>query len=206
MFMQKITIYTDGSSKGNPGPGGWASLIIHDRKIHKIFGNESNTTNNRMELLAVIKALKWVRSAFKPGTVNIHIKSDSSLIIKTMNEGWKTKKNLDLWEQLGKATDGTTIKWEWVKGHATNKYNNECDRIAQEQADKVVHTGRAVKSDKDSNFFCEKCRKGTDGVLSRKSDTSPIRVDCTHCGQYIKFAPKSEANLKRISGNNQTLF
>lgn len=198
--MKKITIYTDGSSKGNPGPGGWAALIIVDRKVHKIFGNEPSTTNNRMEMLAVVKAFEWVRNKFKKNLPEVVVRSDSNLIIQTMNEGWKTKKNLDLWKDLGKMTEGMTIKWEWVKGHAKNRYNNECDRLAQLAADQVESREKSEeRSADDQNFYCEKCGKSTEGVLSQKTPDSPIRVDCTHCGKYIKFAPKSEANLKRAS-------
>jgi len=203
--MKKITIYTDGSSKGNPGPGGWAAIVMHDRKTHKLFGNELNTTNNRMELLAIIEAFEWVRKNFKKDVPDILVRSDSNLIIKTMNDGWKTKKNLDLWKRLGESTVGMTIKWEWVKGHAKNRYNNECDRIAQDQADLIISENRPPRAE-DNGFFCEKCRKETPGILSQKSKRSPIRVDCTHCGKYIKFAPKSEANLNRIVPIRESLL
>ncbi len=207
--MKKITIYTDGSSKGNPGPGGWAALVMYDRKTHKLFGSEPNTTNNRMELLAVIKAFEWVRENFKKDIPAVLVRSDSDLIIKTMNEGWKTKKNTDLWAQLGEVTEGLTIKWEWVKGHAKNKYNNECDRLAQEMSSSCCNSSSSVVVDSgsgSSSFFCEKCQKETPGILSQKSDESPIRVDCTFCGKYIKFAPKTEANLKRIESKSVNLF
>jgi len=203
--MKKITIYTDGSSKGNPGPGGWAALVIYDRKVHKVFGNEPSTTNNRMELLAIIKGFEWVQKKFKRSVPPVTVRSDSNLVIKTMNEGWKTKKNLDLWEDLDRVTEGLTIKWEWVKGHALNRYNNECDRIAQEQADEVVGNLQLAASS-GGDFFCEKCKKGTRGDLSQKTPDSPIRVDCTHCGKYIKFAPKTKENLKRTKSSQKSMF
>lgn len=195
--MKKILIYTDGSSKGNPGPGGWAALIFHGReKVAEIFGNEGSTTNNRMEMLAIIKAFEWVRKNFKK-VPTVVVRSDSNLVIKTMTSGWKRKKNVDLWEELSNLTLDLTIKWEWVKGHALNRYNNECDRIAQEQADLAASKPQVKFAAKPGKFFCEKCQEETDGILSQKSPASPVRVDCTHCGKYIKFAPKTKGNLKR---------
>ena len=204
--MKKIIIYTDGSSKGNPGPGGWAALIFHGRtKVAEIFGNEDSTTNNRMEMLAIIKGFLWVRKNFKKIPL-VTVRSDSNLIIKTMTQNWKRKKNQDLWEELSQVTEGLTIDWEWVKGHANNKYNNVCDRIAQEQADLVLSKPSVKFVAKPGKFYCEKCKEETDGVLSQKSPTSPIRVDCTHCGKYIKFASQTKENKKRAKKNKPSLF
>ncbi|HAU39882.1 MAG: ribonuclease H, ribonuclease HI [Candidatus Peregrinibacteria bacterium GW2011_GWF2_43_17] len=193
-----ITIYTDGSSLGNPGPGGWAALIIHEGKVTKLCGNEPDTTNNRMELLGVIKAFEWVGKNFK-NPPSITVKSDSSLVIKTMTENWKTKKNTDLWKRLSEFAD-FTIKWEWVKGHAKNKYNNQCDELAREQASKIASI---PSNKKTADFFCTKCNKETKGILSQKTPDSPIRIDCEHCGKYIRFAEKTKKNLGRIHGSNK---
>ena len=223
--MEKITIYTDGSSKGNPGPGGWAALVIFssgvsrrettinmdfanaksDKKNLIVSGGEPSTTNNRMEILAVIKGLELARKKFGK-KVAVTVISDSSLVIKTMNEGWKTKKNVDLWEALGRAADGLKIKWEWVKGHAHDKYNNECDRLAQKEADKLIGSETHIASDDGDGFHCEKCGKTTEGILSQKTSNSPIRVDCANCGKYIKFAPKTKENLARVAKKQESLF
>lgn len=188
-----ITIYTDGSSLGNPGPGGWAALIIHGGKVTKLCGNEQDTTNNRMELLSVIKAFEWVRENLKNPPLII-VKSDSNLVIKTMTEDWKIKKNTDLWKRLSGFAN-FTIKWEWVKGHAQNKYNNQCDKLAHEQAEKITND---ILNKKSKDFFCQKCNKETKGILSQKALGSPIRVDCEYCGKYIKFAEKTKRNLSRV--------
>ncbi len=205
--MKQITIYTDGSSKGNPGPGGWAAIVLMDKEKQVLSGNEQKTTNNRMELLAIVRAFEWISENVDARDIPVSVNSDSNLIIQTMNEGWKTKKNIDLWEALGKAIEGWDIEWKWVKGHSTNKLNNECDRIAQEEADKVEPTDDEIVADSNGEFFCENCNNSTEGILTQKTPDSPIRVDCTHCGKYIKFASKTKANLERVNlGSQDSLF
>ncbi|MFA6528776.1 MAG: ribonuclease H [Candidatus Gracilibacteria bacterium] len=201
--MKQIKIYTDGSSKGNPGPGGWAFVVLADgsAKTRSILcassGGEDATTNNRMEIMGAIEALEWVRKNFARASLKIDLFSDSSLLIKTMRGEFKSKKNLDLWRELAQLAEGLNIKWNWVKGHATDKYNNMCDKLAQDAADKVEPAVEV--SDKDvQGFYCPKCKKETDGILTQKTSDSPIRVDCTHCGKYIKFAEKTEENLGRV--------
>lgn len=195
--MKQIKIYTDGSSKGNPGPGGWAFVVSAEGKMKKSFGGESATTNNRMEITGAIKALSWVRKNFVRTDFKINLFSDSSLLIKTMSGEFKCKKNLDLWRELAALTEGLNIKWNWIKGHATDKYNNECDKLAQAAADKVP-VGNCEKKHIEK-FYCTKCNKDTDGVLTQKTSDSPIRVDCTYCGKYIKFAEKTDGNLGRVA-------
>lgn len=204
--MKKIIIYTDGSSKGNPGPGGWAALIFYGReKVAEIFGNEGSTTNNRMEMLAIIKAFEWVRKKFKK-VPPVVVRSDSNLVIKTMTQNWKRKRNQDLWDELTELVIDLTVEWEWVKGHSTNRYNNVCDKIAQEQADLAMAKPQVKFTGKPGKFFCEKCKEETDGILSQKSPDSPIRVDCTHCGKYIKFASQTKENLKRAKDSSPSSF
>ncbi|MBU1992605.1 MAG: ribonuclease H [Patescibacteria group bacterium] len=133
-----IKIYTDGSCLGNPGPGGWAAIVLHDGNEVELYGNEKDTTNNRMEIISAVEALKWVRNVAKINENNqkeqIKIYADSSLLVKTINENWKRKKNQDLWGELDKARGFLNIKWEWVKGHHEDKYNNKADKLALEQA------------------------------------------------------------------------
>lgn len=139
MQNRKIEIYTDGSCLGNPGPGGWAALIIIDDKETAISGNETDSTNNRMEMTAIIKALEWLRKEFpselKDLTINIY--SDSNLIIQTLKLGWKRKANTDLWAEMDKLRAWLNINWNWVKGHHTNKHNNFVDQLAVRKAKEI---------------------------------------------------------------------
>ncbi len=142
MQNRKIEIYTDGSCIGNPGPGGWAAIILYEGKENKISGNDPDTTNNRMEMMAIIQALKWLRQ--KSGLSHedlqnhkIEIHSDSNLIIQTMNQGWKKKANTDLWAELDRLRAWLDIGWKWVKAHHTDKYNNLADELAFKEAQEI---------------------------------------------------------------------
>ena len=139
-----IKIYTDGSCLGNPGNGGWAAIIIDDKKKIQIKGSKKDTTNNQMELLAPIKALKKI-----PKGSNVQIFTDSKYVKSGITEwinnwkknGWKTAnkqpvKNKELWTELDQMTYEFQIKWSWVKGHSTDVLNNEVDLIAREAANK----------------------------------------------------------------------
>lgn len=189
-----IEIYTDGSCLKNPGPGAYAVLILHNDKEKVLKGREQNTTNNRMEMMAIIKALEFVNE--NKITQEINLYSDSRLIVQTLNLGWKRKANLDLWQMLDKELQSVKdIKFNWVKGHADNKYNNKVDEIAQTEARKVKPTKK--KSEKKLQFTCSKCGKETNGRIGLKPETEHIRVDCTHCGAFIKFASHEKELLKK---------
>ena len=142
MKNEKIIIYTDGSCIGNPGPGGWGAIIRHGETELDISGGEKDTTNNRMEMMAIIEALKWVKtkSGLKKeelSEVGIEVFSDSNLLVQSLNLGWKRKANLDLWGEMDEARGWLNIKWTWVKAHSTNKYNNLVDEIAFAAATKA---------------------------------------------------------------------
>ncbi|MFC1615940.1 ribonuclease H [Patescibacteria group bacterium] len=141
MKENKIHIYTDGSCLGNPGPGGWGVVILIKDKQHELKGGEADSTNNRMEMTAVIKALSWLQkksniSEKKLSNSKISIHSDSNLIVQTMNQGWKRKANTDLWAKIDKLRAWLNITWIWVKAHADNKYNNQADQLALNEATK----------------------------------------------------------------------
>ena len=137
-----IKIYTDGSCLENPGNGGWAAIIIDDKKKTQIKGSKKNTTNNQMELLAPIQALKKIPKGSK-----IEIFTDSKYVKSGITEwihnwkknGWKTAdkqpvKNKELWEELDLLNNEFEISWNWVKAHSTDQLNNEVDLIAREAA------------------------------------------------------------------------
>ena len=137
-----IKIYTDGSCLGNPGNGGWAAIIIDDEKKIQIKGSKKDTTNNQMELLAPIKALKKI-----PNGSNVQIFTDSKYVKSGITEwihnwkknGWKTAnkqpvKNKELWIDLDELSKNFQIEWTWVKGHSIDQLNNEVDAMAREIA------------------------------------------------------------------------
>ncbi len=138
--MSQITIYTDGSSRGNPGPGGFGAILIAGSHRKELSGGFRHTTNNRMELMAVIKALE----ALKKTGMHLTVYSDSQYVVRAVNEGWlpnwirmnfKGKKNKDLWMMYHKLAQPHDVRFVWVKGHADNPLNNRCDILATEAAD-----------------------------------------------------------------------
>lgn len=140
--MQKeLKIYTDGAARGNPGPGGYGAILIWGNVEKELSGGYKRTTNNRMELMAVIKALE----SLKREALNITIYSDSQYVVKAVSEGWLRKwiatsfkggkKNRDLWMQYHDLAQRHNIKFVWVRGHADNVYNNRCDILATTAAD-----------------------------------------------------------------------
>jgi ribonuclease HI len=198
-----LFLYTDGSALGNPGPGGWAAIIQDGKKDVELSGGEAHTTNNRMEMLAVIEGLKWIKK--NQGTERpVKLFSDSSLVVKSLNEGWKRKANQDLWADLDAVLEGFSFTAEWVKGHADNVYNQRCDVLAVSAAEgmaKKASKERASSPEQPSAskgaFACGQCRKSSAGRLGYLPETGMIRVDCAHCGHYIKFAPPTPQNLKK---------
>ena len=135
----KFKIYTDGACSGNPGPGGWGAVIFDvDSNQENISGNESNTTNNRMELLAAIMALKKIKknSEVVIFTDSTYVKNGiTEWVIKWKKNGWKNAnkkpvKNKDLWIKLDGLCLKNKVSWKWVIGHSTNKYNNLADKLA----------------------------------------------------------------------------
>lgn len=131
----EIIVYTDGSCLGNPGPGGWAAIIMENDE-EKIAGGEKETTNNRMEMMGVIEALRFLNKKYgkKLQSKKIHFFIDSNLIVQTLNVGWKKKMNKDLWAEIERLSAWLNIKWDWIKAHHEDKHNIEVDKMAQEQA------------------------------------------------------------------------
>lgn len=126
MNRETIYLYTDGAASGNPGPGGYAAVLKCGSLCKELSGGFALTTNNRMELLAVIKGLEAIRWKDVP----VEIYSDSTYVVKTVTENWKRKKNQDLWAQLDAVSAGRQLNWHWIKGHAGHPENERCDRLA----------------------------------------------------------------------------
>ena len=137
--MKTVTLYTDGACSGNPGPGGWGAILEYMGHRREMSGGEGETTNNRMELTAVIKGLMALK---EPCVVELY--SDSKYVIDGLSKGWavswrsrgwvkaekKPALNPDLWEQLLALTEKHQMRYHWVKGHAENPDNNRCDELA----------------------------------------------------------------------------
>lgn len=144
--MKQVQIYTDGACSGNPGPGGWAAVLIYNGKEKEISGGVKQTTNNRMELFAPIMALKQLKENCK-----VTLYTDSAYLHKAFEEGWldswqknnwrtankKEVANVDLWKLLISAMNGHTVTFVKVKGHADNEYNNRCDKLAVAEVKKI---------------------------------------------------------------------
>lgn len=137
--MTDVTIYTDGACSGNPGPGGWAAILIAGDDAKRLTGGEPHTTNNRMELTAALEAL---RALEEPADVTLH--TDSAYLSNAFNQGWLDNwqendwqtssnddvKNEKLWKALLEQADRHEVEWVWVKGHADNELNNMADELA----------------------------------------------------------------------------
>ena len=120
-----ITIHTDGACVGNPGPGGWAAILVEDGSKRSVQGGQEKTTNNRMEMLAVIKGLEAV-----PASSKVTVFSDSQYVVNTMTRNWKRKANQDLWPRLDAEVAKRDVAWQWIRGHAGDPLNEEADRLA----------------------------------------------------------------------------
>lgn len=145
--MEEVTIYTDGACSGNPGPGGWGSILMMGENKKEISGGSANTTNNIMELTAVIEALKLLK---RPCKVNVY--SDSAYVVNAftqnwiygwMKKNWRTAsndpvKNKELWQELYSLTKIHDVTFNKVKGHADNELNNRCDELARIESAKAI--------------------------------------------------------------------
>ena len=142
--MKKVCIYTHGACSGNPGPGGWAAILTYGENERELSGGESATTNNRMELMAVISALTALKESCE-----VELWTDSQYIEKAINEGWlagwkrrgwKRKggelKNIELWQELDRLLGLHRVNFNWLKGHDGHEYNERCDALAVAERDK----------------------------------------------------------------------
>ena len=145
--MKTVILYTDGACSGNPGPGGWAAILKYREIERELSGGEAETTNNRMELTAVIRGLQALK---EPCIVELW--SDSRYVIDALSKGWaqlwrkkgwikadkKPALNVDLWEVLLPLTETHELHYHWVKGHDVNEYNNRCDALAVAEREKFA--------------------------------------------------------------------
>lgn len=144
---KEVKLYTDGACSGNPGPGGYGAILIYKGVEKEISGGELNTTNNKMEIMAVLKGLEMIKEP-----CNVTVYSDSAYVVNSVQMGWleswrknnwkkadKSKvKNIDLWEKLLEFMQIHNIKFVKVKGHSDNEYNNRCDKLAVAEREKLA--------------------------------------------------------------------
>ena len=144
--MKQVTLYTDGACSGNPGPGGWGAVLIYGEHEKDLSGAQTDTTNNRMEMTAVIRALE---ALIEPCDVTLY--SDSKYVLDGITKwvhGWKKRgwvnaskkpvRNADLWHELIEVSDRHQIDWQWVKGHSGHPENDRVDRLASDAADQIA--------------------------------------------------------------------
>jgi ribonuclease HI len=139
--MKEITLYTDGAARGNPGPGGYGAILMYGHHRKELSQGFKHTTNNRMELWAIIAGLEEIKNRDIP----VVVYSDSQYVVNSVTKGWletwmKTnfkggKKNADLWKKYHALAKNFSVRMVWVKGHADNPYNNRCDELATAAAD-----------------------------------------------------------------------
>ena len=145
LSKKTVTLYTDGACSGNPGPGGWAAILMFGGRKRELSGGEGHTTNNRMELMGVIAGLEALK---EPCAVELY--TDSKYVADGLQKGWakgwrakgwkkadgKSALNVDLWERLLNLSEAHALNIHWVKGHADNEYNNRCDELAVAESTK----------------------------------------------------------------------
>ncbi len=162
--MKEVTIYTDGGCDGNPGPGGWAAILVYGKSKKEISGGELATTNNRMEIKAAAAAIALLK---EPCAVTLY--TDSEYLRRGITEwlpnwkrrGWKTiqkkkVKNQDLWQELDAISQGHKINWQWLKGHAGHSKNERCDALAAEVIRKIKSNSTASQLKLELQKFREK--------------------------------------------------
>ena len=144
--MKTVILYTDGACSGNPGPGGWASILRYGENTRELSGGEAQTTNNRMELMGVIEGLRALKEKCA-----VELYSDSQYIVNALTNGWLRDwkrrgwkrrdgelKNAELWQELDGLLQKHAVTAHWVKGHADNEYNNRCDALAVAEREKYT--------------------------------------------------------------------
>ncbi len=150
MSKKHVSIFTDGACRGNPGPGGWGALLRYNDHEKTLSGADAHTTNNRMEMMAAIEALKSLKES-----CDVELTTDSEYLRKGITEwvvkwkknGWKSAqkkpvKNQDLWQALDDETQRHTITWHWVKGHSGHPENEQADLLANQGIDKLLTAGK----------------------------------------------------------------
>tara|TARA_E500000081_G_C6073446_1_gene324121 strand:- start:28 stop:900 length:873 start_codon:yes stop_codon:yes gene_type:complete len=190
-----INIYTDGACSVNPGVGGWGAVIIYDSGMEeKIYGSDPETTNNRMEITAVIKSLEKVNEKN-----SIKIYSDSTYVINTITKNWKRNANNDLWDALDKLLEGRDIQWEWVKGHSGDKYNDIADKLAVDAITSLKKNNSKELSHLDSEGKIKMVDVSGKGITSRTAVVSGKVVMKKETLEIIKKGELKKGDIFTLS-------
>jgi cyclic pyranopterin phosphate synthase len=198
-----IWVYTDGACVGNPGPGGWAAVIVDGGERREVKGREDRTTNNRMELLAAINGLE----ATPPGS-EVTVSSDSQYLVHTMTRNWKRRSNNDLWKKLDELAAERTVHWVWLRGHAGHPENERADTLANRMANGSANTpgpthfdaeGRVHMVDITSKEPSERVATAKGSVVMQPATLSMIRQ-----GEAAKGDVLAVAQIAGISAAKQT--
>ena len=197
-----IDIYTDGSCIGNPGPGGWAAIIVENGATRKLHGRDEKTTNNKMEVLAAIQGIE----ATPPG-VDVCVHSDSSYLINTMTKNWKRNKNRDLWARLDSAVARRNVQWRWVKGHSGHPMNEKADRIANAEARGEPVNNQPTPSQSDHPPTVIPAKAGIQSPVIHQSPSTELNpspekklshVDATGKAQMVDVGPKDSTERMAV--------
>jgi cyclic pyranopterin phosphate synthase len=198
-----IHIYTDGACVGNPGPGGWAAIIMDGAKRRELKGREEGTTSNRMEILAAIKGLEQTP---KDSRVTIH--SDSQYLVRTMTENWKRNTNLDLWHELDRLVAERSVDWVWIKGHNDQPENERANRLASEMAGLKEKTAAPTHFDSEGKvrMVDVSAKPATERVAIAKGVVimKPATLEMVKKGETAKGDVLAVAQMAGIMAAKQT--
>jgi cyclic pyranopterin phosphate synthase len=203
MISEMIEIYTDGACIGNPGPGGWAAIIVNGSVSREIMGREKRTTNNRMEIMAAIQGL-----AETPVGSKVRIESDSQYLVNTMTKNWKRKANNDLWDMLDKLVAERNVSWVWVQGHAGHPQNERADTLANMEAGNPAEYSTPTHFDLEGNIHMVDItdKATTERVATARGTVAmkPATLELIKRGEMKKGDVLSVARLAGIMAAKQT--
>lgn len=203
MMVAMIEIYTDGACIGNPGPGGWAAIIVNGSDRREIKGRENRTTNNRMEIMAAIRGL-----AHTPVGSRVKVESDSQYLVNTMAKNWKRKANHDLWDMLDKLSAERDVSWIWIKGHDGHPENERANKLANDEAGRPAGNSTPTHFDLEGNVhmvdITEKEVTGRVATARGMVAMKPATLQLINRGELKKGDVLAVAKLAGIMAAKQT--
>lgn len=203
MMVAMIEIYTDGACIGNPGPGGWAAIIVNGSDRREIKGRENRTTNNRMEIMAAIQGL-----AHTPVGSRVKVESDSQYLVNTMAKNWKRKANHDLWDKLDTLVAERDVSWGWIRGHDGHPENERANMLANDEAGRPASNSTPTHFDLEGNVHMVDIteKEATERVATAKGTVAmkPATLELINRGELKKGDVLAVAKLAGIMATKQT--